>query len=62
MADYQVSRVFDDVFEADSTQVITTWVQVPNANGVRRGHYELAVEAPANQRLAVAFNELAVAI
>jgi hypothetical protein len=26
------------------------------------GHYELAVEAPANQRLPVAFNELAVAI
>ena len=29
---------------------------------VRRGHYELAVEAPANRRLAVAFSELAVAI
>jgi IS6 family transposase len=29
---------------------------------VRRGHYELAVEAPANQRLAVAFDELALAI
>ena len=29
---------------------------------VRRGHYELAVEEPANQRLAVAFDELAVAI
>jgi hypothetical protein len=26
------------------------------------GHYELAVEVPANRRLAVAFNELAVAI
>jgi transposase-like protein len=29
---------------------------------VRRGHGELAVEEPANQRLAVAFDELAVAI
>jgi transposase, IS6 family len=29
---------------------------------VRRGHYELAVEAPANQRVAVAFDELALAI
>jgi transposase-like protein len=29
---------------------------------VRRGHYELAVEAPANRRLAVAFDELALAI
>jgi IS6 family transposase len=29
---------------------------------VRRGHDELAVEAPANRRLAVAFDELAVAI
>jgi IS6 family transposase len=29
---------------------------------VRRGHYELAVELPANWRLAVAFSELAVAI
>ena len=29
---------------------------------VRRGHYQLAVEEPANQRLAVAFDELAVAI
>jgi transposase-like protein len=29
---------------------------------IRRGHYELAVEAPANRRLAVAFSELAVAI
>ena len=29
---------------------------------VRRGHYELAVEEPANRRLAVAFDELAVAI
>jgi hypothetical protein len=29
---------------------------------VRRGHYELAVEVPANRRLAVAFSELAVAI
>jgi transposase, IS6 family len=29
---------------------------------VRRGHYELAVEAPATRRLAVAFDELALAI
>jgi IS6 family transposase len=29
---------------------------------VRRGHYELAVNAPAKQRVAVAFDELATAI
>ena len=29
---------------------------------LRRGHYELAVEEPANRRLAVAFAELAVAL
>jgi len=29
---------------------------------VRRGHYELAAEEPATRRLAVAFEELAVAI
>jgi transposase-like protein len=29
---------------------------------VRHGHYELAVEEPANRRLAVAFDELALAI
>jgi transposase-like protein len=29
---------------------------------IRRGHYELAVEEPANRRLAVAFDELAAAI
>jgi transposase-like protein len=29
---------------------------------VRRGHYELAAGAPANRRVAVAFDELAVAI
>jgi transposase-like protein len=29
---------------------------------LRRGHYELAVEEPANKRLAVAFAELAVAL
>jgi hypothetical protein len=29
---------------------------------VRRGHYELAVEEPVNQRVAVAFDELALAI
>jgi transposase, IS6 family len=29
---------------------------------VRRGYYELAVEAPINRRVAVAFDELALAI
>jgi transposase, IS6 family len=29
---------------------------------LRRGHYELAVEAPANRRVAVAFDDLAMAI
>jgi hypothetical protein len=29
---------------------------------VRRGHYELAADAPANRRVAVAFDELATAI
>jgi IS6 family transposase len=29
---------------------------------VRRGHYELAVEVPAGQRLTVAFDDLALAI
>ena len=29
---------------------------------LRRGHYELAVEEPANRRLTVAFNELAMVI
>ena len=29
---------------------------------VRRGHHELAVEEPVNRRLAVAFDELALAI
>jgi transposase-like protein len=29
---------------------------------VRRGHYELAVEAPVNRRVAVAFDELALAV
>jgi transposase-like protein len=29
---------------------------------VRRGHYELAVEVPAARRVAVAFDELALAI
>ena len=29
---------------------------------VRRGHYELAVEEPVNRRVAVAFDELALAI
>jgi transposase, IS6 family len=29
---------------------------------VRRGHYELAVEEPANRRLVIAFDALALAI
>jgi hypothetical protein len=29
---------------------------------VRRGHYELAVEEPANRRLSVTFDELVLAI
>ena len=29
---------------------------------LRRGHYELAVEEPANRRVAVAFDELALAV
>jgi hypothetical protein len=29
---------------------------------LRRGHYELAVEEPVNQQMAVAFDELALAI
>jgi transposase-like protein len=29
---------------------------------VRRGHYELAVEAPTNRRVAVAFDDLAMAM
>jgi len=29
---------------------------------LRRGHYELAVEEPANRRVAVAFDELARAV
>jgi IS6 family transposase len=29
---------------------------------LRRGHYELAVEEPTNRRLAVSFQELALAI
>jgi hypothetical protein len=29
---------------------------------IRRGHYELAVEEPTNRRLAVAFDELILAI
>ena len=29
---------------------------------LRRGHYELAVEAPASRRVAIAFDDLALAI
>jgi hypothetical protein len=32
------------------------------AQNLRRGHYELALEAPVSQRVAVAFDELALAI
>jgi hypothetical protein len=32
------------------------------AQDLRRGHYELAVEEPADRRVAVAFDELAMAI
>ena len=39
--------------------VITGHALVQN---VRRGHYELAVEEPVTRRLAVAFDELAVAM
>ena len=39
--------------------VIVGHAFIPN---VRRGHYELAVDAPAKQRVAVAFDELATAI
>ena len=31
------------------------------AQNLRRGHYELAVEEPATRRVAVAFDELALA-
>jgi hypothetical protein len=34
----------------------------PFVQNVWRGHYELAVETPAHRRLAVGFDELAVAI
>jgi hypothetical protein len=34
----------------------------PFVQSVRRGYYELAVEAPINRRVAVAFGELALAI
>jgi IS6 family transposase len=39
--------------------VITGHALVQN---VRRGHYELAVDEPANRRLTVAFDELALVI
>jgi IS6 family transposase len=29
---------------------------------IRRGHYALAVEAPVNRRMALAFDELALAV
>jgi transposase-like protein len=45
--------------DRSATVVIAGHAFVKN---VRRGHYELAVEAPVTRRLAVAFDELALAI
>jgi len=45
--------------DRSATVVIAGHALVQN---VRRGHYELAVEAPVNRRVAVAFDELALAI
>jgi hypothetical protein len=39
--------------------IIAGQALVPN---LRRGHYELAVEEPTNRRVAVAFDELVLAI
>jgi hypothetical protein len=35
---------------------------MPLSRNIRRGHYELAVDEPMGRRLAVAFDELAMAI
>jgi hypothetical protein len=45
--------------DRSARMVIAGHALVPN---LRRGHYELAVEAPVNRRLEVAFDELASAI
>jgi hypothetical protein len=45
---------------ADAARVIITGHAL--VQNVRRGHYELAVEAPESLRVAVAFDELATAI
>ena len=58
--------------QADPAEDLTTVCDVLRARvviaghalvqNIRRGHYELAVEEPTNRRLAVAFDELALAI
>jgi hypothetical protein len=45
--------------EHSARVVIAGYAFVQN---VRRGHYELAVEEPVSRRLAIAFDELALAI
>jgi transposase-like protein len=43
----------------------SAWVVIAGhafVQNVRRGHYELAVEEPVNRQLAIAFDELALAI
>jgi transposase, IS6 family len=45
--------------DRSASAVIAGYALVQN---VRRGHYELAVEAPVNRRVAVAFDELASVI
>jgi transposase, IS6 family len=45
--------------DRSATVIIAGHALVQN---VRRGHYELAVDEPTTRRLAVAFDELAVAI
>jgi len=42
-----------------SARVVAGHALVQN---IHRGHYELAVEEPANRRVAVAFDDLAMAI
>jgi hypothetical protein len=45
--------------DRSATVIIAGQALVQN---LRRGHYELAVDEPASRRLAIAFDELAVAI
>jgi IS6 family transposase len=40
----------------------SSWTVTRSSRNVRRGHYELAVEEPANRRLAVAFHVLGLVI